>query len=127
MMLLDTCTLLWLADEQKQLSERARQLIEDNAGSLFVSAITAFEIAVKHRRGALVLPLPPHEWIAAALEQHGIADIPIDWRIAEQSVSLPLLHKDPADRLIVATARATGLTVLTPDPLIAAYDVRVAW
>ncbi len=126
-MLLDTCTLLWLADDQNKLSARARVLISENAGSLFISSITAVEITLKHRRGALRLPLEPVDWIMEALEQHGIVDIPVDWRIAERSASLPILHKDPADRLIVATAMATGLPILTPDPHISAYDVKVLW
>ena len=126
-MLLDTCTLLWLVSDQGRLSQRALSLIEANAGSLFVSAITGFEITIKHRKGGLTLPLPPRDWLEEALDHHGISDIPIDWRLAEASVTLPLLHRDPADRLIVATARAAGLTILTPDPLIAAYDVPVAW
>ena len=126
-MLLDTCTLLWLVDDQNKLSARARVLISENAGSLFISSITAVEITLKHRRGALRLPLEPVDWIMEALEQHGIVDIPVDWRIAERSASLPILHKDPADRLIVATAMATGLPILTPDPHISAYDVKVLW
>jgi PIN domain nuclease of toxin-antitoxin system len=125
--LLDTCTLLWLADDQNRLSARARDAIAAEAGSLFISSITAFEITTKHRRGALRLPMEPVDWITEALEHHGIADIPVDWRIAERSASLPLHHKDPADRLIVATAMVTGLAILTPDPLIRAYDVKVIW
>jgi PIN domain nuclease of toxin-antitoxin system len=107
--LLDTCVFLWLADDQEMLSPRARQLIADNAGSLFISSISAFEIAVKHRKGALRLPLSPADWIGEALEHHGITDIPVDWRIAERSASLPPLHRAPADRLIVAHDRP-------PDP-----------
>jgi len=125
--ILDTCALLWLADDQSKLSERARGAIEQSAGSLFISSITAFEITLKHRRGALRLPLEPADWLREALEHHGIADIPVDWRVAERAASLPPLHRDPTDRMIVATALATGLAILTPDPLIAAYDVRVVW
>lgn len=126
-MLLDTCTLLWLADDQEKLSSRARAAISEYAGNPFISSITAFEITTKHRRGVLRLPMEPADWIREALEHHGIVDIPVDWRIAERSASLPAIHKDAADRLIVATALATGLTVLTPDSLIGAYDVSVRW
>ena len=124
---LDPCVFLWLADAQEMLSPRARQLIADNAASLFISSISAFEIALKHRKGALRLPLSPSDWIAEALEHHGITDIPVDWRVAERSASLPPLHRDPAGRLIVATALTTGLPILTPDPLIKAYDATVFW
>ena len=92
-----------------------RRAIADNAGHLFISAITAFEIGIKHRRGALDLPLPAADWIARALEHHQVQEIPVGWRIAERSTSLPPLHKDPADRIIIATSLITGVSILTPD------------
>ena len=127
-MILDTCCLLWLASAQDSLSSGARSLISDKAGALFISAISAFEIGVKYRRGALELPLTPAEWIETALDHHGIQELPVDWRIAELSTSLPQIHRDPADRIIVATALVTGMSILTPDPLIKAYErVTVLW
>jgi PIN domain nuclease of toxin-antitoxin system len=88
-MLLDTCVLLRLAADPSRLSERGRDLVRQNAGNLHVSAMSAFEIRAKHHKGTLVLPLPPDEWIAEALEHHGIRDIPMDWRIAERATALP--------------------------------------
>ena len=124
-MLLDTCTLLWLASTPRKLPGSVRRAITDNAGHLFISAITAFEIGIKHRRGALDLPLPPADWIARALEHHGVREVPVDWRIAERSTSL---HGDPADRIIIATALVTGVSILTPDSQISQYpDVTVVW
>jgi PIN domain nuclease of toxin-antitoxin system len=120
-LLLDTCTLLWLVAERGRLSARAKRLIAEHAGSLFLSAISAFEIALKHRKGRLTLPLTPANWIASVLEFHGVVEIPVDCDIAARSVALPQLHDDPCDRIIVATAQARGLTILTPDPLIRAY------
>jgi PIN domain nuclease of toxin-antitoxin system len=126
--LLDTCVLLWLVANQGELSERARDLIRQNAGNLYTSAISAFEIGVKHRKGALALPLPPEQWIAEALEHHGIRDIPVDWRIAARSTALPPLHRDPCDRIIVATALVIGLRILSPDRLIGQYsEAGVVW
>ena len=93
-----------------------------------MSAISAFEIGVKYRKRALELPLEPKEWIEQALAHHGIQEVPVDWRIAELATSLQQLHRDPADRIIIATARVMKLPVLTPDPLIKAYkDVAVLW
>ena len=127
-MLLDTCTLLWLASTPRELPGGVRRAITDNAGHLFISAITAFEIGIKHRRGALDLPLPPADWIARALEHHGVREVPVDWRIAERSTSLPALHRDPADRIIIATSLITGVSILTPDRQIGQYpDVSVVW
>jgi PIN domain nuclease of toxin-antitoxin system len=129
MILLDTCALLWLANGSDDLSPTTQELLRANAGSLFVSAFSAWEIALKHRRGRLELPLDtPAEWFAAVLEQHGLREIPVDSRIAAGAVSLPPLHTDPADRILVATAQTQGLTLLTPDALIRQYpELKTAW
>jgi PIN domain nuclease of toxin-antitoxin system len=128
MLLLDTCTLLWLAADQARLSARAKDLISGHPDALFVSAISAFEIAVKSRRGALKLPLEPQEWFAKALEHHGINEIGVTSSTFIRSAGLPLLHNDSCDRVIVATAQLEGLCILTPDALIRAYpDTRTDW
>jgi PIN domain nuclease of toxin-antitoxin system len=130
MILLDTCALLWLAVDQRRLSAVAKQALEEAAGALFVSAISAFEIGTKLRRGALALPArgpSAQEWYAEALGFHGLRELPVTGSIALESTVLPLHHRDPCDRIIVATAREMSLRVMTPDPLIAAYDVDIAW
>lgn len=128
MLLLDTCTVLWLASACGRLSPRARELIEEHAGLLFVSAISAFEMGIKHRKGRLTLPLPPGDYYARAIDCHGLREIAVDGRIAELSARLPPVHADPCDRFIIATAQQHRLTVVTPDPHIAAYpDLSVSW
>ncbi|MBI4702817.1 MAG: type II toxin-antitoxin system VapC family toxin [Deltaproteobacteria bacterium] len=128
MLLLDTCTLLWLATGSKKLSDRARDAIAAHAGRLHVSGITGLEIALKHARGALTLPLAPDEWVGRALRRHGLAEVPVTLAIAARSGMLPPLHRDPFDRILVATAQLRALTLLTPDPAIAAYpDLRICW
>ena len=127
-MLLDTCTLLWLASNPEELPANVRRVIAAHAGNLFISAITAFEIGIKSRRGDLQLPLPAADWIVQTLDHHGVQEIAIDWRIAERSTSLPRLHKDPADRIIIATSLTTGAPILTPDGEIKQYPgVTVIW
>jgi PIN domain nuclease of toxin-antitoxin system len=126
--LLDTCTLLWLVSGHERLSVRARERIEGSRGAIFVSAISALEVALEQRKGRLELPLSPHEWYPLALRHHGVVEIPITGSIALDSAALPDLHRDPADRVIVATAHAHQLTILSPDPLIRAYpEVRTDW
>ena len=128
MILLDTCTLLWLASDQKRLSKTARERIRASQGSLFVCAITAFEIGIKHRKGALVLPLSPERWYAEALEFHGLVEVALSGEIAVASTLLPAHHPDPCDRFIVATGAHHEMVVLTPDPMIHAYDeVESVW
>ena len=128
MFLLDTCTLLWLASDHSKLSPKATAAMSGDDSVLFVSAISAFEIGIKHGRGGLTLPMPPDRWFGEALSFHGLQEIAVSGRIAAHSTLLPRLHPDPCDRILVATAKEHGLRVLTPDPLIRAYpDVEVLW
>ena len=128
MIILDTCTLIWLAVDQKKLSLKARKMIEQNPDSLFVSAITAFEIAIRCRNGKLTLPLPPLEWFAQVVEFHGIKELFITSSIAIESAQLPKMHNDLSDRIIIATAQANNMKILTCDEMIAQYkDTEVIW
>jgi PIN domain nuclease of toxin-antitoxin system len=128
MVLLDTCALLWLVSDQTKLSETARHAIERNSDALFVSAITAFELAVKQKSGKLELPLPPQEWFAEAVSFHGIRELPVNSVVAMQSVQLPPLHNDPCDRMIIATAQINDIGIITSDRLIWQYPgIKVIW
>lgn len=128
MLLLDTCALLWLAADQSRLSENAKNALRENANSLFISAISAFEIAVKMRSGKLELPLDPGIWFEKALRNHGLQELPVTGSIAVRSVTLPPLHNDPCDRFIIATALQNSMAIVTCDSLIAQYrEVKVIW
>lgn len=126
MILLDTCTLLWLVSDQKKLSEHAIQIIRESIGTIFVSAITAFEIGVKCGKGLLKLPSPPSVWFEEALELHGLVEIPVSSRIALLSCELPAIHKDPVDRMLISTAIEHRLRLITPDTVIDQYPQHVA-
>lgn len=128
MILLDTCTLLWLASDQKKLSSKAKKEIEKNTRALFVSSITAFEIAIKCRNGKLELPLPSLDWFTEAIDFHGIHEIPVTSSIAVSSVQLPPLHNDPCDRIIIATSQLNAMKIVTCDKLISQYEnAEVIW
>ncbi|MBC8126730.1 MAG: type II toxin-antitoxin system VapC family toxin [Gloeobacteraceae cyanobacterium ES-bin-144] len=121
MILLDTCTLLWLVLDQSGLSSRAKQKIQEQAGSLHVSAISAFEIGQKASSGKLKLKLKPVAWFPRACELHGLQVLSLTAESALAASALPALHKDPFDRLLIATAITSGLTILTPDEKIRQY------
>ena len=125
-MLLDTCALLWLTQGGSQLTGEACRRI-DAAPSVSISAITGFEIGIKCAAGKLTLPARPEEWLEAVLAHHGIAVIPLDLRICVAATQLPTVHRDPCDRLIIATARVHGLPVVTADARFASYGVQVVW
>ncbi len=128
MYLLDTCTLLWLASAQEQLSSEAKRLIKGSRAKIFVSSISALEIAIKARRKKLTLPLKASEWFARALEHHGLSEIAVDHCIAATSGELPLIHPDPFDRILVATAALNDFSIISPDREISTYkQVRVLW
>ena len=127
MVLLDTCTLLWLAADHSKLSQAALEALA-TADTIFVSAISAFEIGIKSRKGALSLAMEPEIWYQTALDFHGLREIGVSGQIVARSTSLQPLHADPCDRIIVATAQIHRLTILTPDPLIKAYpQTDVLW
>ena len=127
-LLLDTCALLWLAESPWQLSEKSRRMILENPAELFVSAISAFEVGVKHRKGKLDLKHPPGQWWKLATGHHRVSVLPVTDDIALSSTALPGIHHDPCDRIIIATADDIGATILTPDHLIAQYpSAKVAW
>jgi PIN domain nuclease of toxin-antitoxin system len=128
MFILDTCTLLWLASDQTSLSVRALETIATGSNELFVSSISAFEIAIKAATGRIGLRLPADEWFAQALATYKIVELPVNGVIAARSAMLPAIHKDPCDRIIIATAMAERLVVLSPDRMISSYpDVEVWW
>ncbi len=127
-MLLDTCTVLWLAADKSKLSEEARRALREARGPLFVSAISAFEIAARYRMRALQLPMPPDDWYREALEFFALQEIPISGSIAARAALLPPHHDDLCDRTIVATALERGLPIVTPDASIGAYEgVSIIW
>lgn len=128
MIILDTCAILWLAIEPERLSERAKALISTHRAGLAVSAISAFEIAIKVRKRKLDLGVPADEWWRIALAHHGISSIPVSDEIALASAALSPHHNDPADRIIIATAEAFHAPVITSDAAFRSYDcISVEW
>lgn len=128
MILLDTCTLLWLAMDRASLSPRAEQALDAPGSIVFVSVVSAFEIGQKHAKGKLELPMPPQDWVERALVSHRLRILPLDLPSATGAAALPLIHNDPFDRLLIATACHHKLTLLTPDPKIHAYpDTQTLW
>ncbi|MEO5715361.1 MAG: type II toxin-antitoxin system VapC family toxin [Luteolibacter sp.] len=128
MILLDTCALLWLTMDQSGLSEQAKLCLQDHVGQLYVSAISAFEIGQKAASGKLKLKLKPAIWFPRACALHGLEVIPLSAEAALTAAALPRLHKDPFDRLLVATAITQGFSLLTPDEKIRQYPkLKTVW
>jgi PIN domain nuclease of toxin-antitoxin system len=126
-LLLDTCTFLWLAGGGRSLSTAAAQAVRDPSNEVLLSAASTWEIVVKHRMGRLPLPESPERLIPTERRLRGIAALAFDEDSAMQGLRLPPLHRDPFDRMLIVQAIALGLAIVTPDPLIAQYPVRVIW
>ena len=123
-MILDTCALLWLSQGGGPLSTSTRERI-DTEPVVYVSAISGFEIGVKHQKGTLELPARPADWFAAILAHHDIQVLPLDLAVCIRATELPAIHTDPCDRLIIATAEYHRLPVVTADPIFQQYGVVV--
>lgn len=122
--LLDTCAVLWLASGSEKLSETARSSI-DGAPIAYVSVISGFEIALKHRRGKLKLPADPVDWFEQVVVHHGLEALPLEAADALRAPALPDVHRDPCDRFIIAAAARLHLPVVTADPVFEHYNVSV--
>src|ERR1043166_4543412 len=128
MILLDTCTLLWLTDNPAQLSAAAKVELKRSEAIIYVSAISAFELGIKVAKRKIGLPKPVSEWVPEVCALYGLVELPVTITIAAASTELPALHADPADRILIATAQQHNLTILTPDPLIEKYpDLKTLW
>ncbi|MGQ0655442.1 MAG: type II toxin-antitoxin system VapC family toxin [Betaproteobacteria bacterium] len=125
--MLDTCTFLWAVSEPERLSEEARQAITSAGNEAYLSAISAWEIAVKQARGGLELSEAAARYVPKYREALGLLELPLDEAAALQVARLPRAHKDPFDRMLVCQAIAHGLLLVTPDPLVAQYPVRILW
>lgn len=103
----------------------ARGLIEDDANDLVLSAVSPWEIAIKSGRGRLPLPLSVDQLLTETLRSSQIITLSIDCAHAARVASLPLHHRDPFDRMLVAQAQVEKLPILTADRAFAAYDCEV--
>jgi PIN domain nuclease of toxin-antitoxin system len=125
-LLVDTCTFLWLAGGGR-LSEAAAAAIRTPSHEVFLSAVSVWEITSKYLAGRLPLPEPPDRLIPTERRLRGIEALPFDEESAFHALRLPRLHRDPFDRMLISQAIAQSLTIVTPDPLIAQYPIRVLW
>ena len=125
--LLDTHAFLWWVNDDPQLSRQARRIIAASSNQIFLSAASAWEIAIKTALGRLMIAADPEEFVPEQMRMNGFEPMPIDLRHALQVGSLPAHHGDPFDRILIAQAAVEECTILSADPEIRRYSVRVAW
>ena len=125
--LLDTHVFLWWITDAPQLPHAVRELIADGGNELYLSAASCWEIAIKARLGKIELPARPDAYITDQMSKNAVQGLPIELSHAFQVFHLPLHHRDPFDRMIIAQSQMEKIPIITSDPLISKYRVRTVW
>ncbi|MFZ2656212.1 MAG: type II toxin-antitoxin system VapC family toxin [Victivallales bacterium] len=127
--LLDTCAIIWTVSNPERLTEIAKSAITSKTAEIFVSPISCAEIACLSERRRIELDRHWKTWFNHFIEINGWTVVPIDLKIIQEAYSLPgHFHEDPADRIIVATARSNECHIVTSDRKILDYpDVKAIW
>lgn len=125
--LLDTHTFLWWNMDDPQLSSIAKEIIANGNTEIFLSAASAWEIAIKTARGRLTLPEDPAHYITSRMSLHNFQALPVQIHHATQVYKLPVHHTDPFDRLLIAQSQIESMPLLSVDADIRKYDVEVVW
>ena len=125
--LVDTCTFLWMAGDAPELSDQARLTVIDPDNEVYLSAVSAWEIAIKHALGKLPLPDQPGQFVPAQRALLGLTTLPVEEEAVLAVARLPALHRDPFDRLLICQALTHGLVLVSPDPVMQQYPVRTLW
>ena len=124
--LLDTHALIWFISGSKELSQAAQSSIEADDANNFVSIANLWEIAIKISLGKLELKTPFKE-IGRQISENGFEILPVTFEDTLTVSTLPFLHRDPFDRIIIAQAITNGLTIISKDQNFSSYSVNVIW
>ena len=120
-LLLDTHAFVWWTGAEKRLGQAAHEAIADPRTAVFVSAVTAWEIAIKRAKGTLAAPADVRPAIAAS----GFVELPIAVDHAVVAGALPAHHRDPFDRMLVAQSQVERLVLVTADTVFPRYEVEI--
>jgi PIN domain nuclease of toxin-antitoxin system len=125
--LLDTHCWLWWVVDPDRLSASAQAAIANADNAILLSAVSSWEIAIKHSIGKLALPEPPEQFVPKRLARDGISSLPIEHSHALRVAALPYHHHDPFDRLLIAQAQVERIALMTVDPQFRPYEVKLIW
>ena len=121
-LLLDTCAVIFIAQEPTRLSKLARDLLVDADNAIFTSVVTAGELACLSEGKKIVLSQHWKAWFRDCVEKNGWNLLPLTVEVMEEAYSLPEpIHRDPVDRILIATSRTQGMDLVTTDRLILEY------
>ncbi len=125
--LLDTHSFLWWIMDDACLSLQARAVLRDGRNMLVVSAATGWEIAIKAGLGKIMLPGDPPQFVLQQIRHNYLSPLAIELAHALHVFTLPDIHRDPFDRILVAQSQVEQLPIVTADPQIRQYEVDVIW
>jgi PIN domain nuclease of toxin-antitoxin system len=123
--LLDTHIFLWFISGDPRLSISTRELIQDSDNEVYLSVVSVWESIIKYQLGKLPLPESPEIYLPKQRNSHQITSLRIDEDSVAQLIHLPLLHRDPFDRMLICQALQQELTIATVDSAIRAYGVSI--
>lgn len=124
--LLDTHTIIWFINGDKELSDKAKQIIEKDSAANYVSVASLWEIAIKISLGKLELH-QPFSAIKHQLDENGFNLLPVTWQDTLLIASMPFHHRDPFDRILIAQGINNNLNIITRDDQFKNYAVSVIW
>ena len=125
--LLDTQVWLWMRNAPTRLSAKTRRILTNERNELVLSAVTPWEIAIKVSLGKLKVPCSVEEFVSTRAAATRVTPLPITQVHAIASTELPLHHRDPFDRVLVAQSRLEGIPLVSNDEVFERYDVEVLW
>ena len=125
--LLDTHIFLWWIADHPKLPPLVRKIIGSEQNEMFLSAVSGWEIAIKVKLGRLKLSEKPVKFVLEQIHINSFQTLPIEMKHALHTATLPDFHRDPFDRMLIAQAQLEGLPILTTDPWIEIYKVKVIW
>ena len=123
-LLLDTQIFYWMFLDQGKIGAKLQPHLENASNTLYLSAASAWEIAIKVRIGKMKLPSSPALYVPRRARESNILSLPVTEEHALAVAELPLAHTDPFDRILVAQAQLESLTLVTSDPAFQEYDVK---
>lgn len=122
-LLLDTHIFLWFINNDQRLPNQWRTLIRVSDNEVYLSVVSVWEVILKYQLGKLILPESPENYLPKQRKRHFINNLELDEKSVIQLIKLPLLHRDPFDRMLMAQAIGYGLTLMTVDSAIKFYSV----
>lgn len=125
--LLDTHAFLWWNAGDDRLSDEAKAIITDGRTEVLVSVASIWEVATKVAKGRLIIPDEVGRYVADRLDRNHWSSLPIDVDHVVRAATLPRIHLDPFDRMLVAQAQLVGVPILTKDAVLTRYDVETIW